>query len=122
MYYYYNCVYVCGRQKILMDAEKVKQFRGNVCDQKGEYAKQKKREIEIKKKMAAFKEVQQPTLCLVDLCCQLIVLSRLMNSFLEIIQALKRKTRSPTDKHNAHSGRQRHFQFYRIVQRVHNVH
>jgi hypothetical protein len=40
-----------------LDAEKVKQFRGSVFDQKGEYAQQKKREIEIKKKMAAFKEV-----------------------------------------------------------------
>jgi hypothetical protein len=47
---------VC-RQQIALDAEKVRNFRGLMHDQKSEYAKQKKREIEIRKKMDAFKEV-----------------------------------------------------------------
>lgn len=54
-YYYIICA--AHRQQISLDAEQVKQFRGKVFDQKGDYAKQKKKEIEIRKKMAAFKEV-----------------------------------------------------------------
>jgi hypothetical protein len=46
-----------NRQQIISDASKVKQFRNTVGDHKSEYTRQKKREIEIKKKMAAFKEV-----------------------------------------------------------------
>jgi len=45
-----------NRQQVTLDASKVKQFRGTAVDHKGEYARQKKREIDIKKKMAAFKE------------------------------------------------------------------
>ena len=45
------------RQQVSLDAEQVKQFRGKIFDQKGDYTKQKKREIEVRKKMAAFKEV-----------------------------------------------------------------
>lgn len=47
-----------NRQQVSLDASKVKQFRGTAVDHKGEYARQKKREIDIKKKMAAFKEVR----------------------------------------------------------------
>lgn len=43
-------------QKIQSDVEKIKSFREHIPDSRGAYASQKRREIEVRKKLAGFKE------------------------------------------------------------------